>query len=86
MAYGPLTEGHIGSISRGEIYSEAGEWRPDTYALPFPDRLAEFYETYFDVLPADSIGRKTALTAAINNGAADHGVKISRSTRFSEFK
>ena len=41
MSYGPLTEGHIGRLSRGEIYSEAGEWRPDAYTLPFPERLAE---------------------------------------------
>lgn len=80
MAYGPLTEGHIGSISRGEIYSEAGEWRPDAYTLPFPDRLAEFYESYFGMLPAENAGRKSALASAINRGAADHNIKISRST------
>ena len=80
MSYGPLTEGHIGRLSRGEIYSEAGEWRPDAYTLPFPERLAEFYESYFDVLPVEPVSRKTALAAAINKGAADHHVKISRST------
>lgn len=80
MAYGPLTERHIGSISRGEIYSEAGEWKPDAYTIPFPDRLAEFYESYFDALPVEPAGRKAALVSAINRGAADHGVKISRST------
>ena len=80
MSYRPLTEGHIGRLSRGEIYSEAGEWRPDAYTLPFPDRLAEFYESYFDVLPVELVSRKTALAAAINKGAADHHVKISRST------
>ena len=42
MAYGPLTKGHIGSLSRGEVYLEAGEWRPDAFTLPFPERLAEF--------------------------------------------
>ena len=80
MAYGPLTERHIGSISRGAVYSEASEWRPDTYTLPFPERLAEFYESYFDVLPAENASRKSALASAINQGAADHNVKISRST------
>ena len=80
MAYGPLTNGHIGSISRGEVYSEAGDWRPDVFTLPFPERLAEFVESYFDALPADAAKRKAALTALINNGAAEHGVKLARNT------
>ena len=80
MAYGPLTNGHIGSISRGEIYSEAGEWRPDVFTLPFPERLAEFVESYFDTLPSDAAGRKAALTAMINDGAVKQGVKLARST------
>ncbi len=80
MAYGPLTKRQLGSISRGAVYSEAGEWRPDAYTLPFPERLAEFYESYFDVLPAEHASRKATLAAAINRGAADHNVKISRST------
>ena len=80
MAYGPLTNGHIGRISRGEIYSEAGEWHPDAFTLPFPERLVEFVETYFDMLPADLVERKAALAAIINNGAAAHGVKLARST------
>ncbi len=80
MAYGPLTSRHIGAISRREIYSEAGAWRPDSFTLPFPERLYEFAETYFDVLPADTTQRKSALTALINSGAAEHGVKLARST------
>ena len=80
MAYGPLTKGHISSISRGELYSEAGQWRPDRYTLPFPDRLAEFVETYFEALPADTAGRKATLTVRIQQGAAEHGVRLARNT------
>ena len=39
MAYGPLTKSHLGSISRSEAFAQAGEWRPDMYTLPFPERL-----------------------------------------------
>ena len=80
MAYGPLTKGHIGSLSRGEVYLEAGEWRPDAFTLPFPERLAEFTESYFDVLPTGAAERKAALTAMINEGAVEHGVKLARNT------
>ncbi len=80
MAYGPLTNRHIASISRGETYLEAGDWRPDAFTLPFPERLAEFVESYFDALPVDPAGRKAALTALINGGAADRGVKLARNT------
>ena len=80
MAYGPLTKGHLSCLSRGEIYSEAGEWRPDAYTLPFPERLAEFIESYFDLLPADASARKTAITELINSGAAARGVKLARNT------
>ena len=80
MAYGPLTKGHLSRLSRGEIYSEAGTWRPDAYTLPFPDRLGEFVESYFDLLPPDPVRRKAALTALINEGAEKRGVRIARNT------
>ncbi len=80
MAYGPLTKGHIGSLSRGEVYLEAGDWRPDAFTLPFPERLAEFVESYIDVLPTGAGEQKAALTAMINDGAAGHGVKLARNT------
>ena len=80
MAYGPLTKSHLGSISRSEAFAQAGEWRPDMYTLPFPERLAEFIESYFEPLPMDEAGRKAALTARIQRGAAEHGVTIARNT------
>ena len=80
MAYGPLTKGHISSFSKGEVYSEAGDWRPDAFTLPFPERLAEFIESYFDELPAGQSERKAAMTGLIQRGAAGHGVKLSRNT------
>ena len=80
MAYGPLTKSHLGSISRSEAFAQAGEWRPDMYTLPFPERLAEFIESYFEPLPMDEAGRKAALTARIQRGAAEHGVTLARNT------
>ncbi len=80
MAYGPLTKSHLGSISRSEAFAQAGEWRPDLYTLPFPERLAEFTESYFEPLPMDEAGRKAALTALIQRGAAERGVKLARNT------
>ena len=80
MAYGPLTKRHLSSISRSEVFAQAGEWRPDVYTLPFPERLAEFAESYFEPLPMDEAGRKAALTALIQRGAAERGVKLARNT------
>ncbi|MCR5136351.1 MAG: hypothetical protein K6C12_04565 [Oscillospiraceae bacterium] len=80
MAYGPLTKGHLSSLARGEIYQEAGNWRPDAYTLPFPERLAEFIESYFDILPADSVRRKSAMAELISIGASARDVKLARNT------
>ena len=79
MAYGPQTTQKITKLSSGEMFTEAGNWQPDDFAVPFPQRLAEHLSAYHD-LPAEGPGLLDAVRSYIKAGAEKNGVKISRST------
>ena len=79
MAYGPQTTQKITKISSGEMFTEAGNWQPDDFTVPFPQRLAEHLSAYHDI-GGKASGIRDVIRSYIKAGAEKNGVKISRNT------
>ncbi len=79
MAYGPMTSMTIGKLNSGKAFSEANNWSPDDFTLPFAERLAENIAEYRD-LPSGEKARQTAIFSLVRKGAEEKGIRFSRNT------
>ena len=79
MEYGPRTIEILAKLDAGQLYNIAGEWNPDVFSVPFPERLAENISDYYD-LPLENKNWSPEIYLFINGCAKQKKIELARTT------
>ena len=79
MEYGPRTRKILAKLDAGQLYNIAGEWNPDVFSVPFPERLAENISDYYD-LPLENKNWSPEIYSFINGCAKQKKIELARTT------